>query len=57
IQGFTWKSFHGAYKIGEYWSLIPNYECRGDCDLCGDMENMQHILIECQISTAVKTIW
>ncbi|KAG2755617.1 hypothetical protein P692DRAFT_201836748 [Suillus brevipes Sb2] len=56
IQGFLWKSIHRAYKIGEFWDKIPNYEGRGECGICRLPETMEHILIECN-SIAVCTIW
>ncbi|KAG2744934.1 hypothetical protein P692DRAFT_20849982 [Suillus brevipes Sb2] len=56
IRGFLWKCLHGAYKIGEFWDKIPNYEHRGKCGLCGSLETMEHILIECE-SVASRTIW
>jgi len=56
IRGFLWKSLHGAYKIGEFWDRIPHYEQRGKCGVCGSLETMEHILIECK-SLASRTIW
>ncbi|KAG1882495.1 hypothetical protein F4604DRAFT_1879514 [Suillus subluteus] len=56
IQGFLWKSLHGAYKIGEFWDKIPHYEERGKCGLCSSPESMEHILLECE-SPASCTIW
>jgi hypothetical protein len=47
IRGFLWKSIHGAYKIGEFWDKIPNYEGRGECGICRVPETMEHILTEC----------
>ncbi|KAG1766598.1 hypothetical protein EV702DRAFT_1182290 [Suillus placidus] len=29
IRGFLWESIHNAYKIGNFWEKIPNYENRG----------------------------
>ncbi len=26
ILNFFWRIMHGAYKVGEYWEHIPNYE-------------------------------
>ncbi len=40
---------HGAYKVGEYWECIPNYEHRGICPHCKVPETMEHILLECQV--------
>ncbi|KAG1777131.1 hypothetical protein EV702DRAFT_1179550 [Suillus placidus] len=57
VQGFLWKMLHSAYKIGEYWEKIPNFEQRGKCGLCGDTETMEHILLECTKSTAKEMVW
>ncbi|KAF9234528.1 hypothetical protein BU15DRAFT_52534 [Melanogaster broomeanus] len=57
IRNFLWKVLHNAYKIGEYWQLMANYELRGSCHLCGETETMEHILLECDKSVAITTIW
>lgn len=57
IRGFLWKCMHNAYKIGEYWSRIPNYDQRSKCALCGEEETMEHILVDCDASQASKIIW
>ncbi|KAG1809887.1 uncharacterized protein HD556DRAFT_1428133 [Suillus plorans] len=57
IRGFLWKNLHGAYRLGEFWQNIPNYEHRGTCRLCGGIESMEHILVECEDSPARKLIW
>ena len=54
IQSFLWKSIHNAYKIGNFWTKIPEYEHRANCCLCGEVENMDHILVECQKSHPIK---
>lgn len=56
IRGFLWKSLHRAYKIGEFWDKIPNYEQRGLCRMCNIPETMEHILLEYKYPTT-KTIW
>ncbi|KAG1800547.1 ribonuclease H-like protein, partial [Suillus variegatus] len=57
IHGFLWKNLHGAYRLGEFWQNIPNCEHRGTCRLCGGIESMEHILVECEDSPARKLIW
>ncbi|KAG1850333.1 hypothetical protein F4604DRAFT_1883682 [Suillus subluteus] len=57
VQGFLWKMLHSAYKIGEYWEKIPNFEQHSRCALCGDTETMEHILLDCTKSTAKGTVW
>ncbi|KAG1734359.1 hypothetical protein EDD22DRAFT_982468 [Suillus occidentalis] len=49
-------NLHGAYKIGDFWDKISNYEQRGQCGLCRLPESMEHILINCN-SLASCTIW
>ncbi|TFK79297.1 hypothetical protein K466DRAFT_559995 [Polyporus arcularius HHB13444] len=53
---FLWKAFHGAQKLGRYWSNIPEMGGRAVCPRCGEEESMQHILLECG-SPPVRTIW
>jgi hypothetical protein len=55
-QDFLFRIIHGAYKIGDYWSKIPNYGDRGICKLCGCTESMEHILLECKTQER-KIIW
>jgi ribonuclease HI len=56
VQQFLYKTIHGTYKIGTFWSNIPGYEPRGQRPLCRTTETMDHILTTC--STApVNTIW
>ncbi|KAG2337919.1 hypothetical protein BDR05DRAFT_978344 [Suillus weaverae] len=50
IRGFLWKSIHNAYKIGNFWEKIPNYENR-------ESENMEHILLDCDKSNTSRIIW
>ncbi|KAN0085904.1 hypothetical protein V8E55_007038 [Tylopilus felleus] len=57
IRSFLWKCLHEGYKIGEYWERITNMEIRSKCHLCGELENMEHILLNCQESIATRIIW
>ncbi|KAF9231095.1 hypothetical protein BU15DRAFT_68624 [Melanogaster broomeanus] len=57
IRNFLWKVLHDGYKIGDYWQQMQNYENRGKCHLCGELESMEHILLECEKSIATTTIW
>ena len=48
-RAFLWKTMHGAYKCGKYWTNIPTCEHRGICHACdGVEESMEHILTECR---------
>ncbi|KAG1779306.1 hypothetical protein EV702DRAFT_966434 [Suillus placidus] len=57
IRGFLWKNLHGAYRLGDFWLNIPHFEHRSTCKLCGSIESMEHILVECKDSLARTTIW
>ncbi|KAH7925317.1 hypothetical protein BV22DRAFT_1011489, partial [Leucogyrophana mollusca] len=61
---FIYKTIQGAFKIGDFWNRIPNYEIRAKCGACGHMdESMEHILLECpangqtEIWQQVKNLW
>ncbi|KAJ7252019.1 hypothetical protein C8J57DRAFT_1238360 [Mycena rebaudengoi] len=53
---FMFKCLHQAYKCGEYWSNIPNFEHWGNCQTCGMVESMEHTLLECT-APGQSTIW
>ncbi|KJA26900.1 hypothetical protein HYPSUDRAFT_180488 [Hypholoma sublateritium FD-334 SS-4] len=57
VRGFLWKNIHNAYRIGEKWATIPNFEHRAICSLCGIEESMEHILLDCVPSLAIPTVW
>jgi len=46
-----------GYKIGNFWTKIPNYERRECCGLCREIESMPHILINCPRSPVKETVW
>ncbi|KAG1840786.1 RnaseH-domain-containing protein [Suillus tomentosus] len=57
IQQFIFKAIHGAHRIGEYWTNIPNFENRARCAHCNeDTENLKHILLECP-DNAQTIVW
>ncbi|KAH9967101.1 hypothetical protein BJV74DRAFT_785242 [Russula compacta] len=47
VQQFLYKALHNAFVIGHKWSRIPNFEMRAQCSICGEIESMQHRLLEC----------
>ncbi|KIM77600.1 hypothetical protein PILCRDRAFT_76558, partial [Piloderma croceum F 1598] len=53
---FLWKALHKNHKIGAYWSYIPNYEHQSLCHKCGTMEELEHIILECDI-LGQKIVW
>ncbi|KAF8235244.1 hypothetical protein L208DRAFT_1542493, partial [Tricholoma matsutake] len=58
IRNYLWKSLHNAYKIGSFWSRIPNMEHCDRCILWRESESMEHITIECPNSNAItKNLW
>ncbi|KAI5822614.1 hypothetical protein K523DRAFT_377195 [Schizophyllum commune Tattone D] len=56
ISQFLFRACHGAYKIGNYWEKIPNFERRGTCPVCQTTETMEHILLGCE-AKGPKTVW
>ncbi|KAF8221367.1 hypothetical protein L208DRAFT_1179871, partial [Tricholoma matsutake] len=57
IRNYLWKNLHNAYRIGNFWSRIPNMEHHDRCILCGESKSMEHITIECPNSNAINIIW
>ncbi|KAJ7030493.1 hypothetical protein C8F04DRAFT_1211681 [Mycena alexandri] len=56
-RDFMWRCMHQAYKIGPYWTNIPNFEHWGICRHCQvEEETMEHILIECN-APGQETLW
>jgi len=53
---FLWKSLHNTHKIGNYWDNIENYSHRGLCTKCRVTENLEHILLECDIP-GQRVVW
>jgi hypothetical protein len=56
VQQFLYKAIHNTPMIGEVWLHIDGFQQRGTCTPCGSMENMNHILLTCNIDP-VKAIW
>jgi ribonuclease HI len=54
ICTFLWKNMHNAYKIGHFWTTIPQHKHKSTCPHCQTIESMEHILTEC---IEQKTIW
>ena len=54
---------HDAHHIGKYWKHIPDCEDRGICQFCGEMEDLEHIVLKCvrpgqnQIWGLAKELW
>ncbi|KAJ7864066.1 RnaseH-domain-containing protein [Mycena leptocephala] len=56
IRNVLWKSMHGAHRVGKYWTNIPECEDRANCVHCGEVESLEHILLECP-SPGQNEIW
>ncbi|EPQ51596.1 hypothetical protein GLOTRDRAFT_48720 [Gloeophyllum trabeum ATCC 11539] len=57
VRQFTYKIYHGAYRIGDHWEQIPGYSDHAPCTVCRDVpDNMDHILTECN-TPARKIVW
>ncbi|KAJ7193978.1 hypothetical protein GGX14DRAFT_378382 [Mycena pura] len=60
---FLWRGVHNAHKIGSYWTHIPECEDRAVCRDCGELEDLNHILVQCKsperelIWAAASTLW
>ncbi|KAH6916524.1 hypothetical protein BKA70DRAFT_1092013, partial [Coprinopsis sp. MPI-PUGE-AT-0042] len=49
-RNFLWKAMHNAYKLGDYWRRISFHPEWAECNVCGKVESMEHIMTECQRS-------
>lgn len=56
VRDFLWKSAHGIYKLGSFWTRIPGYEDRAECPLCSKYDTLEHIISEC-VSTERRVVW
>jgi hypothetical protein len=53
---FIWKSLHNAHKIGSCWTNIDGYDHRANCEKCEKTEDLEHILLQCDIP-GQRTVW
>ncbi|RDX52284.1 hypothetical protein OH76DRAFT_1345381 [Lentinus brumalis] len=56
MRDFWWKALHDALRVGTYWEHIPGYEQRAVCQVCGMVDSLEHILLECD-APGQKTVW
>ncbi|KAJ7353323.1 hypothetical protein DFH08DRAFT_804886 [Mycena albidolilacea] len=47
---------HNAHRVGNYWKYIPECGDRAICQMCGEEDNLEHILIKCR-SPGPEIIW
>ena len=55
-EDFLWKQAHGIYRLGSFWSNIPECDERAVCRLCDQTETFQHIIEKCR-STETVVVW
>ncbi|KAJ7653868.1 hypothetical protein B0H17DRAFT_1146929 [Mycena rosella] len=63
VAQFLWKNLHNAHRVGSYWTHIPECEDRAMCSNCEVLEDMEHVLVNCEcpgqklIWEAAKSLW
>ncbi|KAF9042856.1 hypothetical protein BDZ89DRAFT_1009204 [Hymenopellis radicata] len=55
-QMFRWRCIHEAHATGEFFMRMENMSHRANCDVCGAMESMEHLLLECSAGTH-EVVW
>lgn len=55
-RDFLWKTTHNAFKVGDFWRHIPGFEDRVTCRERGEIDTIEHVLIECSIEGR-ELIW
>ncbi|KAF8912565.1 hypothetical protein CPB85DRAFT_1220060, partial [Mucidula mucida] len=56
VKYFLWMLIHDGYNVGRHWKHIPGYEARVQCQECGDIESMEHILTQCDVP-GQREVW
>ncbi|KAJ7051085.1 hypothetical protein C8F01DRAFT_999859 [Mycena amicta] len=62
-RNFFWKLGHNAFRVGRYWTHIPECGERATCRTCHVEESMDHILFQCERTgqaeswALAKTLW
>ncbi|EJF63491.1 hypothetical protein DICSQDRAFT_55889 [Dichomitus squalens LYAD-421 SS1] len=63
---FLWKTLHDVYMVGKHWlreGMPEEYQDRGICAVCNNIESMDHILFRCEapgqaeIWEELKKLW
>ncbi|TFK78766.1 hypothetical protein K466DRAFT_612674 [Polyporus arcularius HHB13444] len=63
---FMWMATHDGYMLGTHWlrpKMSPELQLRAICKICGEREDMTHIIFECRacgqetIWSLLKTVW
>ncbi|KAJ7497835.1 hypothetical protein B0H11DRAFT_1696870, partial [Mycena galericulata] len=50
------RLINDAHRIGKFWTHIPGFEDRAECHACGEVESMEHILLNCRKPGRAK-VW
>jgi 5-methylcytosine-specific restriction endonuclease McrA len=59
VRNFLWKTMHDAYVVGTHWlreSNSPEKKERSECQHCGKIDTMEHILTQCEVP-GQKEVW
>ena len=56
VADFLWKGLHGALRVGTFWTKIPKYEGRAQCQHCQERDSLEHILTECR-APGQQLVW
>ncbi|KAJ7209128.1 hypothetical protein GGX14DRAFT_364814 [Mycena pura] len=57
VRNFMYRAMHDSFQIGKYWRNIPGFEERVNCPECGELEDMEHILLRCKANNVVDATW
>ncbi|KAJ6482317.1 ribonuclease H-like domain-containing protein [Mycena vitilis] len=59
IKNFLWMTTHDAYLVGTHWlreSNSPEKKALSECQHCGKIDSMEHILSQCEIP-GQREVW
>ncbi|KIK62321.1 hypothetical protein GYMLUDRAFT_110534, partial [Collybiopsis luxurians FD-317 M1] len=48
VRNFLYIILHDRLKVGKFWKHIPTCEGRQNCQYCGEVDNIDHILLNCK---------
>ncbi|KAJ7054860.1 hypothetical protein C8F01DRAFT_994976 [Mycena amicta] len=54
-RNFFWKLGHNAFRVGRYWTHIPECGERATCRTCHVEESMDHILFQCERTSQAES--
>ncbi|TFK79978.1 hypothetical protein K466DRAFT_638937 [Polyporus arcularius HHB13444] len=56
---FYWMAVHDGYMLGTHWlrrNMSAELQNRASCAICGELETMTHIILECS-AQGQETVW